>query len=127
MNDSRRHIEQAGKALAGVRKKLLHPSPETMQECLPSLENAVRLIQLGEAGLRNEMPPPERQRLRHSVAGLHRELKQVAALFEQAHQFYSFWARSIAGESSVPAYTPAGAITSQPVRSAGESRLLLHG
>ncbi len=87
-----------------MREMLLRPTPETLEDCGPVLEEA--------AGLMSGIEPSEVQGLRPELDKLRRELSVVSALMQQAAGFYFDWSQILG--AAIGGYAPHGRTMTVP-------------
>jgi len=129
MPETKKLIEGARSEVARVRRRLLSPSAEALEECVTELQRAIFLLREGDGYLlaRTE----EQSRAGESYRQLHRELAQVKALATQANEYYSMRLRMLAQTDRFFSYTPNGAdgaCFAEPVSEChSEEGSVLHG
>jgi hypothetical protein len=99
-------VRAATVSLRAVREMLLRPTPESLEECGPVLEDAARLM----AAIRASDVPD----MRPDIDALRRELNVVSALMHQASSFYFGWAQILG--AAIGGYRPGGQTASVPAR-----------
>ena len=121
MNSTVRDIEEAGQRVEAIRRRMLRPTPETLDTCQADLGSAIAAMHRVESALRcnpTTQPdaPAELDRFRRNLA-------QVNALMRNAARFYSGWARLISPREDAANYTPSGKAAVAGL----ETKMVLHG
>ncbi|HLJ49532.1 MAG TPA: hypothetical protein VKU01_26145 [Bryobacteraceae bacterium] len=110
--------KQARRSIGLMRRKLLRPTPEVLEDCVPHLRLAIKSLSDLQTYLRRWEPAgaEEKRALQIEVAELHRELEFTNALMRKAGAFFGGWAKLVFPEES-RAYAangrlrPAGVVT----------------
>lgn len=97
---SLRAARQARQGVERVRKRLLAPTPEILNQCSGPLSDAIQCMSLIQEslGLETASDPASCQALRFELASLRRELKIVGALMQNAAVFYQGYGRLLGHE-----------------------------
>jgi len=103
-------LTAAWQQLRQVRQKLLNPSPDALNECIPMLEAAGKALQDIETALRAN--PENRPELRAELERFRSELSVVNQLLRHAASFYLGWAQLLAAAAG--GYTASGYATPLP-------------
>lgn len=109
-------MRQARRNISIVRRKLLKPTVEALDACVPHLHSAVDSIDWLQRrlGARESLSPGPRGRLQAEMAELRRDLSQVTALMRNASGFYGGLARLLSlQEDDLTGYAPNGAVSSR--------------
>jgi hypothetical protein len=97
-------VRAATASLRAVREMLLRPTPESLEECGPVLEEAASLLR--------SIGPCDVPDIHPDLDTLRRELNVVSALVRQASAFYFNWAQILG--AAIGGYTPDGQTMSVP-------------
>jgi hypothetical protein len=109
-------VRQARRSLSLILRKLLKPTPEALDACVPHLHNAIDSIDWLQSRLamRESQSPISRRTLQTEMAELRRELLQVTALMRSASGFYGGLARLLSPlEDDISGYAPNGTVSSR--------------
>lgn len=109
---------QARRSIGMIRQKLLKPTPEALDGCMPHLRVAIASITRLQQDLTKTpgLTAESRKALHREMAELGRELAQVSALVRNAGGFYGGLARLLAPpDDFVVGYAASGVISSRPV------------
>jgi len=110
-NEQTQHARDATAELRQARQFLVKPTPESLNQCYPWLEQAVGSLRSLEASLRQSTPANPTV-LRKQVLTLQREVVEVSAMLQSVANFYQSWSRRLTVACS--GYTPHGVPTPPP-------------
>jgi hypothetical protein len=116
---------QARRSISLIRKKLLNPTPKSLESCAPQLRSAVDCLTRlqGQLAMPESESPFDCKGLVKEMSGLRRELRQVNALMRNASAFYAVISRLLAPEEDHPiSYRASGLVAIPPA-----STMLLEG
>jgi hypothetical protein len=128
LNSTVRDIEAAGQRVEVIRRRMLRPTPEALDDCHADLESAIAAMHRVESAL--QWDPETPQNARAELDQFRRNLAQVNALVKNAARFYSGWARLTSPPEDAANYTSGGkaAASDLEMKASGlESKLVLHG
>lgn len=128
MSSTVRDIEAAGQRVEVIRRRMLRPTPEALDNCHADLESAIAAMQRVESALQRD--PETQLDARAELDQFRRNLAHVNALVKNAARFYSGWARLISPPEEAANYTPGGKATAPglEIKASGlESKMVLHG
>jgi hypothetical protein len=109
-------VRHARHRIALIRRRLLKPTIEALDACMPHLNDAVHSVQGLQRQLEARAEPPRgaRETLRAELAELRLDLSQVTALMRSAAGFYGGLSRLLSRqEDDLTGYNLNGAVSSQ--------------
>jgi len=104
-------IEKVSRKLTRIGRRLLNPTAEAFEGCLPEIASAVAALKQVQAHIPEvkERKPQQQLAIREDLLTLQAELGRVNALVQNAARLYKGWARSVLREDmSASNYTSAG-------------------
>jgi hypothetical protein len=116
-------VRQARRSLSLVRQRLMKPTVEALDACMPHLHNAIQSIHRLQRlldGQELQSPAPggtvrtSRGTLQAELAAVRRELSNVTALMRSASGFYGGLSSLLSSpEDDLTGYAPGGAVSAR--------------